>query len=505
VIAEFATVLDDDQVERLHQASLEILAETGLLVRNEKARERFQHHGCSVDSETGIVRFPPDVVEYFRSMVPPTFTFHGRDPAYDRTIPNDAPLIATTSSAPFVVDPVTGEVRRSRSDDIARVAHLVNELSGYDVFSVSMLPDDAAEDQFSLSRFYPALKNTVKPVRTSVIDRREAEQVMKLGELIAGSPGAYWERPFITHGFCAIVSPLVMDVDSTEMLMFYAEKGIPCYGAIAPIAGVSTPMSLAGTVAVANAEWLATAVLSQMSRPETPTIHIFLPVAADMRDGAYAPGGIETGIMDMALSQMARFYNVPSGGYMGQTTSKLSDAQAGFEKSMTPTTGVLGGTDFLVMGGLLESLMTCDLGQVVIDNEVALMLKRMRRGIEVDHDELAVDVIKQVGPASMFIDHPHTMARMRTSAFLPDIADRLSREQWVEKGSLTAHARAMRRAAEILSAPNSAALAPDVDARVRAAFDGLVDGGSVLPEGWEAPERTAAPARRERRRRRAAG
>ena len=502
MIASNATLLTTGQVERVHEASLEILAEAGVLVRNDAARERFARHGCPVDSETGIVRLPPGVVEHFRAMVPPTITFHGRDPDRDRTIPGDAPMIATTSSAPNMVDPVSGVVRRARSDDIARIAHLVDRLPGYDVFSISALPDDAPDGQFSLSRFYPALKNTVKPVRTSVSDRREADQIIQLGELIAGSAGAYWERPFITHGFCSIVSPLVMDVDSTEMMMFYAERGIPSYGAIAPISGVSAPMSLLGTVATANAEWLATAVLTQMSRAGTPSIHIFLPVAADMRDGAYAPGGIETPIMDMALSQMARFYNVPSGGYVGQTTAKTSDTQAGFEKSMAPMAAVLGGTDFLVMGGLLEALMTCDLGQVVIDGEIALMVKRFRRGLEFGEDNLALGAVKEVGPGGMFIDHPHTLERMRTEAFLPDVAERASREEWQERGASTAHTRALRRAREILTADNGAAFAPEVDARIRTAFDDLVAGDSVLPEGWEPIVTSIAPHRQRQRRRR---
>jgi trimethylamine--corrinoid protein Co-methyltransferase len=125
---------------------------------------------------------------------------------------------------------VTGKARRATSDDIARIAHLVNALPGFDLFSISTLADDAPSGQFSLSRFYPALKNCMKPCRTSVIDVREARQVLKLGELIAGSKEAYWERPFVNFGYCSIVSPLTMDYDSTEMLMFYAENDVTAYG-----------------------------------------------------------------------------------------------------------------------------------------------------------------------------------------------------------------------------------------------------------------------------------
>ena len=347
---DFFRFLRDDEVAYVHEASLEILEEVGLLVRNRKARARFAAHGARVDEESEIVRLPAAVVERYRALVPPTLTLRGRDPALDVTFPRKLPVIATASSAPDLVDPVTGETRRARSDDIARIAHLVNELDGFDLFSISTLADDAPKDQFSLSRFYPALKNCTKPCRTSVIDVREAEQVLELGTLIAGSEEAYWERPFINFGYCAIVSPLTMDYDSTEMLMFYAEKGITAYGTIAPMGGLSTPLSLPGMLTLMNAEWLAAATLAQMSKPGTAQIYNFLPVFADMRDGAYAPGAIEIGMMNAAVCQMARFYNVPAGGYLGLTNAKVADAQAGFEKGMSPLLGALAGVDFIVMG-----------------------------------------------------------------------------------------------------------------------------------------------------------
>jgi trimethylamine--corrinoid protein Co-methyltransferase len=123
MIVTYAELLTSEQVARIHEASLEILEGVGLLVRNERARQRLTQNGCSVDTETLIVRFPRAVVEDFREAYPSTFTFHGRDPQYDRTIPADGPLIVTGSSAPNIIDPLTGEERRARSDDIARIAH----------------------------------------------------------------------------------------------------------------------------------------------------------------------------------------------------------------------------------------------------------------------------------------------------------------------------------------------------------------------------------------------
>jgi len=481
----FFSYLTDDDIRYVHDASLEILEQVGLLVRNEKARKRFAQHGAIVDHETEMVRIPSPVIEKFRVLVPPTITLRGRDPAFDVTFPRKLPVIATASSAPDIVDPVSGVTRRSRSDDIARIAHLVNELKGYDVFSISTLADDAPKDQFSLTRFYSALKNCVKPCRTSVYNIREAEQVIKLGELIAGSKQAFWERPFINFGYCAIVSPLTMDFDSTETLMYFAEKGITAYGTIAPMGGLSTPLSLPGMLIIMNAEWLAAAVLAQMSKAGTAQIYNFLPVFADMRDGAYAPGAIEVGMMNSAVCQMARFYNVPAGGYLGLTNSKVADAQSGFEKGMSPLMGALSGADFIVMGGLQDALMSFDFGQATIDNEIALMIKRVREGFGFSRQSASLQEIKDTGAAGMFAANPETLERMLSATFMPELADRKLREQWQLEGSSTIQQRALNKAFDILSSPNIAAFDPVVDARVRAGFEGLVAGDAMIQDGWK--------------------
>jgi trimethylamine--corrinoid protein Co-methyltransferase len=480
----FATLLTPEQVQRTHEASLQVLEDVGLLVRHPKAREVFARHGCRVDTESQIVKFPRSVVEEFRAQCPPAFTFRGRNPDWDRTVPDDSPVVVTGSSAPDILDPVTGEERRSRSDDIARIAHLINELPGYDVFSVSTLADDAPPDQFSLSRLYPALKYCAKPVRITSRDLDDAAATLRLGAEIAGGEPAYRDHPFITHHFCPVVSPLTMDMASTEMLMFYVEGGWPVYPSIVPNAGLTSPMTLAGTLVQGNAEFLAAAVLMQMLRSGTPLIYATLPTVADMRSGAYASGGIECGMLHMAFAQLARFYNVPCGGYIGLTNAKIGDAQSGFETGMSTVAGVLAGADMLNMGGLLDALKVFDFAKAVMDDEIALMLKRIKRGLEFNEQDLALDVIAKVGPGGSFMVHPHTIKRMKTTGLLTTLADRNARAQWEGKGALDTHARAAARAREILSRPSAVAFAAELDQRLHQAFPGLVDGALSLPEGW---------------------
>jgi trimethylamine--corrinoid protein Co-methyltransferase len=369
---------------------------------------------------------------------------------------------------------VTGAERRATSSDIAQIAHLINELPGYDVFSISTLADDAPPGQFTISRLYPAIKYCLKPIRVTTTDMQDTQRVLEMAYLVAGGEQAYREHPFLTHHYCPVVSPLTMDHLSTENLMFFVQAGLPVHTTIVPNAGLTSPMSMAGTVVQGNAEFLAAATLTQMCREGTPLIYTTLGTVADMRTGAYASGGIECGMLQMAFAQMARYYNVPSGGYIGLTNAKLNDAQAGYETGMSGVAGLLAGMDMFNIGGLIDALKTFDFAKTVIDDEVALMLKRMKRGIAFDDEELAVDVIKQVGPGGSFIVSPHTVKRMKSEAVLTKIADRDARTVWERKGSMDVHARAMNRAKEIMTQNTDALIPADVDEKIHAKFPGLV-------------------------------
>jgi trimethylamine--corrinoid protein Co-methyltransferase len=482
-LINYATFLTQEQVERTHAASLEILEHVGLLVRNEKARIIFSQHGCRVDSGTLIVKFPPEVVERFRGMLPAKFTFYGRDPKYDRTIPLDRPVIVTGSSATDIIDPVTGRNRRSRSDDIARIAHLIHELPGYDIFSISTLADDAPQSQFTLARLYPALKYCLKPVRSTTKDMADIQTIIRLLYTIAGSEAEYRAHPFVTHHYCPVVSPLTIDQLSTEAIIFFCEQRLPVYPSIVPNAGLTSPMSMVGTLAQGNAEFLAISVLMQMVQEGTPTIYATLPTVADMRTGAYASGGIECGMLHMAFAQMARYYNVPYGGYIGLSNSKVNDTQSGYETGMSTVAGVLGGADMLNMGGLLDALKSFDFAKAVIDNEIALMLKRLVRGITFDEQELALEVIAQVKPGGSFMLSQHTIKRMRSEALLTQLADRDTREAWEKKGSPDTQTRAMQRVREILAKESTAAFSDEVETRIRMQFKDLILGKLEIPQG----------------------
>ena len=476
---QFAQLLNPEDVEKIHEASCEILANVGMLVHSDRARRIYAAHGCRLEGEEGLVKFPRAVVDEYRNRFVPTFTFNGRDPEKDRTIPDDRPVVVTASSAPNVIDPGTGNERRATSSDIANIAHLIEELPGYDVFSISTLADDAPEGQFSLARFYPALKNCTKPVRGNTPNMEDLQKVLDLGRMIAGGEEAYRKRPIITHHCCPVISPLTFDVDSTESLIYLVENELPIYGTIVPNAGLTAPMTLIGNLALGNAEFLAAAILMQMIRPGTPLIYAVLSTVADLRTGAYTPGAIETGLMQMAHSQMAQYYQVPSGGYIGLTNAHLNDAQCGFETGMNTTGAVLAGADMLNMGGLLDSLMAFDFAKAVIDSEIAMMLKRVAGFPAVDDAKLALDIIAEVGPGGSYMETAHTFANMKETGFLTSVANRDMRSTWEEAGYPDINQRALEKARTILENDNPAVFSPDVDARIRKRFANLVAGDAI--------------------------
>jgi trimethylamine--corrinoid protein Co-methyltransferase len=498
-----AAFLTDGEVRRVHEASLEILEQVGFLVRNAQAREIFARHGCKVEAGGENVRFPRAVVERYRAGMPPRFTFRARDPEFDRTVPDDTPVVITGSSAPDMVDPATGIARRALAADIARIAWLVDQLPNYDIFSVSTLADDAPPAFFSTTRLYAALKYCRKPIRISG-PPEELDSILKFAHIIAGGEAAYMERPFITHHYCPCVSPLTMDYDSTATLIYYAERGLPGHPTLVPNAGLTSPLTLAGTLVQGNAEFLAAVVLEQMVRPGKATIYSSLPTVADMRTGAYAPGAIETGMLFMGVAQMARFYGVPCGGYIGLSNAKVNDAQCGFETGMSAVAALLSGNHLFNMAGLLDALMSFDFAKAVIDDEIVAMLRRMQRGLEMSEENFALDVIKEVGPGGMFADHLHTLERMRTTGFLPEIADRDPRQGWIEKGGLDAQGRAMLRVRDILTRDAPSLFSPDVDARLRQEFAGMIAAEFSPPEDWTRAPDEALSDRAERRRRRLA-
>ncbi|MDR1088872.1 MAG: trimethylamine methyltransferase family protein [Coriobacteriales bacterium] len=468
----------DEERRNIHEASKQVLATTGLAVRNARARELLVAHGCTLDASTERVYLPEQLVEACRASFEGRYTFTAREPEFDVNVPGEAPCIVTASSASRILDFSTGEQRDATSSDIASIARLINELPGYDVFSISTLAADASRELFSVDRLYPALKYCQKPIRTTTMGMPDLLSVLEFGYALAGGREAYGERPFINHHYCPVISPLTFDVDSTEAVTYVLEQGYPVYATICPNGGMTSPMSMLGTLIVGNAEFLAINCYFQMVRPGTPVLYAYLPNIAYMRTGTYTSGSVECAMLEMAHTEMAEFYGVPSGGYIGQTDSHAPDYQAGQEVSMSATGAALTGASLLNIGGLLDSLVSFDYAKAVLDSEVGMNLKRLARGMEYGAEGLERNLreIDEVGPGGIFMMEDQTLENTPTICYYSDLASRDIRSAWEAAGSKPADVRAREQAQKILSAPARPLLSEETEDAIRELFPNLVSG-----------------------------
>ena len=310
MFTQYSKFLTEEQRQMVHEASMEVLENTGMLVKAECAREIFKEHGCTVQDD-GRVKIPHEVVEKYIKMFPSSYTFTAQDPQFDITIPEQGPCVVTASSAPFVIDPKTRKQRRATSDDIANIARLINQLPGFNVFSISTLADDAPDGDLSLYRFYPALKNCKKPVRSNTPRFSELKKVLELGYTIAGGEEAYRANPIYSTITCPI-SPLQLVPESTAMSMESARLGIPIVIISMALAGGTTPVTLAGTLLTHNAEALASVVLSQATVKGAPVVYGSSTSIMDLKYTCSPVGCPELGMINASVAKLAQFYGIPS-------------------------------------------------------------------------------------------------------------------------------------------------------------------------------------------------
>ena len=269
-----------------------------------------------------------------------------------------------------------------------------------------------------------------------------------------------------------MVSPLKLDTEVTQILIEWCRAGLPVALSSAPMAGSTSPVTLAGTLVQLNAEQLSGIVLTQLVRPGTPVLAGYIPGLADMRGGGYVGGAVEFGMMQAAAAQLAHFYGVPIYASGGMTDSKLPDIQAGFEKMATLLLAAMGGCNYIHHAiGMLTNMDSVSLEQAVIDDEIAAMVQRVLSGIAVTETSMAVDAIDRVGPGGHFLMDAHTREFMRSEVFFPLVADRQNRPVWEAAGRQDARTRAWARVEKLLAEHEPPGLPAEVDAEIRRRFD----------------------------------
>ncbi len=442
--------LSQEQVSQIHKATLEVLSNTGVEISNKEAQELLANAGARVEKELNRVYLPAELIEKSIESAPSEVLLAGREEKNDLLLGGKRVYLGTGGTALNVLD-LKNSRRPSTLEDCRNVAKLVDALDNIHFFVLPVYPNELPKEEVDVNRFYSAMQNTTKHIMGGVYTIDGIRKVIKIAEQIAGGPKKLRERPFISMITC-IMSPLKFDATYTELMLEVARQGIPLATPACPMTGATGPVTLAGTLVQQNAEALAGIVLTQQVNPGTPVLYSAVPTSVDIRTMDFLFGSVEMGILNAAISQLAQFYNLPIYSTSGVSDSKIPDVQAGYEKATTAMLCALAGSNYVHdCAGLIERGMTVSYAQYIIDNEINGMVMRAVRGIDVNIESLAVDVIDKVGPAGNYISEEHTLKYMRSEFFLPQVSDRQSYHRWKEQGEKDGWQRANEIAENILA------------------------------------------------------
>jgi len=293
--------------------------------------------------------------------------------------------------------------------------------------------------------------------------------------MIAGGMDKLRERPFVSF-ITLIISPLKIDDIYGEMTCYLAEQGLPVVVPTEPLCGITSPVTLASNVLMHVAESLSGVVMTQLVNPGTPVMFGSVGSITDMRTMDHLSGAIERGMLNAAVSQMAQYYKLPNYSTAGMTDSKVVDAQAGYEGGMMNLLVAMSGANYIHdAAGLMEFDMTASYEKLIIDDEIIGRCFRVLRGIEVNDDTLAIDLIDEVGAGGDFLGEAHTLDYMRTEFAEATISDRTLREYWEAAGERDVTTRANAMAKRILAEHEPLGIPAGLDAQIRARFPYIRD------------------------------
>ncbi|PKP60926.1 hypothetical protein CVT91_04110 [Candidatus Atribacteria bacterium HGW-Atribacteria-1] len=458
-------VLSDGEVEIIHQSSLEILEKIGMKIHNDEILNLLKKSGCKVDFSTKRAFVPKKLIENVLKEIPNQVKLCGRDIKQDINLGDGKLYTRTTSGAPYILDLDTQRQRKPNLKDFAQSVRIVDALPNiHGVSMVHMVPMDIPVNLIDLYTAEASFKNTTKHLFYVCHNEELIEPVIEMAALIAGGEDKLTSRPLLC-GFCEATSPLQLDHSQAQLLINYTKRKLPVYTHSHPIAGLTSPVTLAGETAQMNAETLMVILIAQLINPGTPIIYGTSASVPNMRTGSTFSGAPEIGLLGIALAQLAKKYNLPCDMSCG-TDSKIADAQASIEIIFTALPPILAGIDLLDIS-TIDTKLTFSLEQLVINNEIIGWIARLLRGIIVDKEHLAVDLIREViHSGGSFIDKEHTVKYFREELLNSNLMNREPRSEWEENGSKTLQQKAQQKVKEILKEHKLESLSEDIQKEI---------------------------------------
>jgi trimethylamine--corrinoid protein Co-methyltransferase len=440
-------MLSDEQVAAIHYATLEILAQTGVEMQDAQGRELLLEAGAK--ESQGRIKIPENMVMDAIDKAP------SRIPMYDRlgnlTMPLELGKVffGSGSDTTFTLDLETGQRRRTVAKDAENFARLVDGLENLHFVMSMANPSDVPSDDLYIHAFLGMLRGSVKPILYTAKDRQDMEAIYRIAAAVAGGEQALREKAFLLH-YAEPISPLLIPEESLQKVIFCAQKGIPVCYPPSPNTGGGGPITLAGAVALGNAECLVGLIITQLIRPGTPFLYGMNTAALDMKTTIVSYGSPEWSLGMAAWTDLARYYNLPAWGYGGATDSKVVDAQAGIEATFSIMSAFLTRCTLVHDVGYIEYGSTSSMEMLVIADEIIRMTRYLMKGLRVDRTTLALEAISRIRPAGGFLADDHTLQNWRWAQWTPRVIDRQRHQFWVESGAKSMFDRGKDLAEKIL-------------------------------------------------------
>lgn len=448
------TIWDESACRRVHEATLEVLAETGIEVRYAPAASVFARAGAQADGTRA--RIPPELVEAAIKSAPRGRLLKPRGGDTEPLVLDAGhSYCGTGSDLLYICDPDTRERRRVRKADVEGLAALCERLPHIDFVMSMGLPEDVPHEVDDLAQVDAMVRGTRKPL---LVAPRDGHILAKMKEMcaLAGEAASF--------GIYAMpVPPLLFDEDGASKVIACAELDVPLIWAPAPNAGTTAPASIAAVIVVANAEVLAGLVLSQAVKPGAPFVWGTGVGAMNMRtmNEVYSTAGCFQG--HQAQADLARWYGLPSFAYAGHSDSKTLDEQWSAEAAITTILGKLSRATLLHDVGYLEAGLQGSYESILLGDELISYAKAFMGELRVDDEALALDEIKAVGPGGNHLARPYTRSHFR-EIWQSDLLDTTPHDRWEAEGSCTLLDRLKARVAELRSEPRAFGLGSEVEA-----------------------------------------
>ena len=442
-------ILSRSDLDKIHGATMEVFRKLGVKVYEPQALELFRKAGADVDKKTMMVKIPESLVKETIRRAPSGFKLYGRDPKYELDYSGNKIHFGVSGLAVKVHD-LEGKTRLGTLKDVEDLARLADALDNIHQILMMVTPSDVPVEVHHLWTFLADWKNSTKATEGYNWTARKAMETIEMASILRGGTDELVRKPCLL-GFTNPVSPMQLSKELIEGAIVYAKYKQPMIFAPEALAGGTAPASIAGLLVQQNAEVLSGIMVSQLASPGAPVLYGTVSAALDMKTGTTALGGPEVALINIGAGQLGRYYNLPRRGTGGNTDSKAVDSQAGAETGMSLLMAAMAGMNFIYDAtGSLDGTLTISYEKLVIDNEIAGMVSRILRGIEVNTDTLAVDEIIKVGPAANYLSSPHTARMFRKEHYLPTLFDRRVWETWLRDGAKDIAKVARERARKIV-------------------------------------------------------